>query len=130
MNKISRRQLAEYAADQLLTGESARKIAASLAAVLVESKRASEVDLLLQDIAWELEVRGKVANANITSANALTDTLRKELTQFIKKATKVEQVNLDENIDKSVIGGVRIETATHAWDKTIATKLMQIREAF
>jgi F0F1-type ATP synthase delta subunit len=128
--RISRRQLAQYAADELLAGVSSEKIARQLAAVLANSKRAHESELLARDIAWELERRGKVASANITSVTPLSESLRKNLAIFIKDAANVDEVNLQETIDKSVLGGVKIETAIHSWDKTVATKLRNIREAF
>jgi F0F1-type ATP synthase delta subunit len=130
MTHISRRQLAEYAANELLAGISSEKIARQLGAVLAETKRAHEAELLVRDIAWELERRGKVASANVTSATPLSELLRAELEKFIKVSAEVDEVNLQENIDKSVIGGLKIETAVHSWDKTIATKLRNIREAF
>jgi F0F1-type ATP synthase delta subunit len=127
---LSRRQLADYAANQLLDGAGSEKIARQLAAVLTETKRTHEAELLSKDIAWELERRGKVASANITSATPLSETLRSELTKFIKDTANVDEVNLQENIDKSVLGGLKIETAIHSWNKTVATKLRNIREAF
>jgi F-type H+-transporting ATPase subunit delta len=125
---LSRRQLAEYAANALLDGVSSKKISAQLAAVLKETKRTNESGLLMQDIARELEIRGKVANATITSATPLSDSLREELAGFIKNAANVDKVTLQENTDKTVIGGIKIETAIHAWDKTVAKKLRNIRE--
>jgi F0F1-type ATP synthase delta subunit len=130
MTHLSRRQLAEYAANQWMAGTSARNITRQLAAVLVASKRAHESELLVRDIAWELERRGEVASASITSATPLSETLRKDLAKFIKQAAKVDRVSIQETTDKSVIGGVKIETAIHSWDKTVATKLKNIREAF
>jgi F0F1-type ATP synthase delta subunit len=127
---LSRRQLAEYASDQILAGQPIEKISARLAAVLCETKRTKEAELLARDIAYELETRGKVANANITSASNISDELRDQIIKFIKETAKVDKVTLDENVDKSVLGGVRIETAVHAWDKTISKKLADIRESF
>jgi F0F1-type ATP synthase delta subunit len=101
MTRLSRRQLATYGADQILAGEPIKKVSARLAAVL---------------------------SANITSVSQLTDELRSELANFIKSTAKVDKVSLQENIDKSVLGGVRIETAVHSWDKTVAKKLRNIRE--
>ena len=125
---ISRRRLGEYAADQLLAGHSVRKIARELAAVLIETNKSKDAELLAQDISWQLENRGKLANAEVTSTTELNDSLRSELAKFIKQEAKVDQVALQEEIDEAVIGGVRIETAKHAWDKTIAKQLTQIRE--
>ena len=130
MSVLSRRQLAEYAANQLLDGQSAKKLAAGLAAVLVETRRTHEAEFLVQDITWELERRGKLAQAQVTSATPLTNDLRKELEKLIKIKAQVERVSLEENVDKSVLGGMRIDTAIHNWDKTIAKQLTDIREAF
>jgi len=130
MTHLSRRQLAEYAATQLLGGMSPKQLSAQLAAVLSESKRTHELELLIRDVAWELETRGKMADATVTSATPLTASLRLELTKFIKSAAKVDEVALQEKVDKSVIGGTKIETAVHSWDKTVAAKLRSIREAF
>jgi F0F1-type ATP synthase delta subunit len=130
MISISRRRLAEYAADQLLASKSARAIARELAAVLIETNKSKDASLLAQDIAWQLESRGALAQVEVTSATELSESLRKEITKFIKQAANVERAVLQENVDESVIGGLRIETAKHAWDKTIAKQLTDIREAF
>jgi F0F1-type ATP synthase delta subunit len=128
MVSLSRRQLAVYAADQLLAGKRVSSIARDLAAVLVNSRRANQAELLAQDIAWELEHRGEVANATVTSAHELSEQLRKQISNFVKQSAKVNQVIINENLDESVIGGVRIETAAHSWDKTLSRKLTEVRE--
>jgi F0F1-type ATP synthase delta subunit len=96
--------------------------------VLVNSRRANQAELLAQDIAWELEHRGEVANATVTSAHELSEQLRKQISNFVKQSAKVNQVIINENLDESVIGGVRIETAAHSWDKTLSRKLTEVRE--
>lgn len=128
MNKLSRRSLAIYATDQLLANKHLGTMAKELAAVLVASRRQNQAELLADDIAWELEHRGKVANAQVTSAHALSQQLHKQIVAHIKKAAGVDQVIIEETIDKSVIGGVRIDTAAHSWDKTLRRALTDIRE--
>lgn len=130
MTSISRRQLARYAADQLLAKQPARKVMAELAAVLVASRRTSQAGLLASDIAWELEHRGQIATAQVTSAHALSDSLRKQISVHVKKAAKVNEVIIDETVDESVVGGLRIETAIHSWDKTVKRQLTDIQEVF
>jgi len=125
---LSRRQLASYGADQLLANKRPSSIARELAAVLIASRRQTQAEQLADDIAWELEQRGEVANALVTSARALSQQLRQQITAQVKKAAGVRQVIISENIDKSVIGGLRIETATHSWDKTLSRKITEIRE--
>jgi F0F1-type ATP synthase delta subunit len=129
MAKLSRRTLAIYGADQLLANKSPRAVAKELASVLAASRRQNQSEQLVDDIAWELESRGRIANAQVTSARALSETLRKQIRAHIKTAAKVSEVILNETIDESVIGGVKIDTAAHSWDKTLRRKLIQIREA-
>jgi F-type H+-transporting ATPase subunit delta len=130
MHNLSRRQLAVYAADQLLDNARPAKIARELAAILIISRRANQAGLLADDIGWELERRGRAANATIVSAHTLSEQLRKDITAHVKKAAGVKEVIINQTVDPSVLGGVRIETAAHSWDKTLSRKLTEIKEVF
>lgn len=130
MNKVSRRALARYATDRLQAGDPANKVAKAVVSVLLEDKRLGETELLLADINFELENRGKVSTALVTAVNELNDKLRSEIKSLVKKSLKVEQVILNEQVDKTLIGGLRIETATLIWDKTVARQLNELRKTF
>jgi F0F1-type ATP synthase delta subunit len=56
--------------------------------------------------------------------------LETELKTALKKLVQVETVLLNNEVDKSVLGGVRIETPTRVWDSTVARQLRDLREAF
>jgi len=127
MADFSRRQLARYAVNQLLAKQSPANISKHLAAALIISNKQKDVDLLLDDIAEQLEVRGLSARAVVTSVNGLSAGLRSQLTRQIKKAVRVDEVLLTERLDPSVLGGFRIETSTRTWDQTIARKLAEIK---
>lgn len=128
MKGLSRRALARYAADRLLAGKSANSVAQYLAATLIESGSASEIDYLIGDIASELEQRKKLAIGRVTSATPLSSELKSKLKTRIKQATGAKSVLLEETVDESVIGGVRIETANRVWDSTIARRLADLKE--
>src|SRR5579859_3136613 len=115
MSKIARRTLARYAVDQLLAGKSSRRISKELAAVIIDSGQDIEPEFLLGDIAWELERRRELAIGRVTSAHELTDQIRAELSSRLKKATGTKEVLLEEQLDKLLIGGVRVETANRVW---------------
>lgn len=84
----------------------------------------------MEDIRYELEMRGLSVQAIITTAHPLSDELHSQLNKLIQRSSQVETVHLSEIIDKSVIGGIRIDTASRSWDQTIKRKLTDIREAF
>src|SRR4051812_22136934 len=100
MAKISRRTLAVYGADQLLANKKPATVAKELAAVLVASRRQNQAELLADDIAWELERRGKAANAQVISARVLSESLQRQISSHIKKAAQVEAVIINPVIDK------------------------------
>lgn len=124
---FSRRQLADYIIDYLAGAKARSKLSKNVAAALIASRNKKETDLLMEDVAHELENRGLVAHAKVTTATPLTDQLRGQLKAQLKKAVVVKNVILEEEIDKAVIGGIRIETANHTWDKTIARRLNDIK---
>ncbi len=124
---ISRRQLADYVIDRLLTQRARDQLSKNVAAALIATKNKKETELLMDDIARELENRGLIAHVKVTTATPLTDKLRRQLKAQLQKAASVKNVILEEEIDKAIIGGIRIETANHTWDKTIARRLADIK---
>jgi F0F1-type ATP synthase delta subunit len=130
MNKISRRSLARYAADQLEKGTSTSKLAGQLASIVIESGQTKQVNFLVNDIIWELEQRGQLTTASLTTARPLSRELESAIKTAVKKAAKVDTVITEERIDKNVLGGIRIETPDRVWDSTISRKLKDLREAF
>lgn len=127
MINLSRRQLANFAVEQLISGHSPQKVSRQLAAVLAATNKRKEAELLLNDIAQELESRGLIASAKVTTANPLPAGLRTELIAQIEKAAKVRRAVIDEEVNKDVIGGFKVETANHTWDKTITRRLADIK---
>jgi F0F1-type ATP synthase delta subunit len=130
MSKISRRSLAKWSAKQLAEGKSAAYISGHLAATLVEAGMAEQVDFLLNDILWELEQDKVLVVGKVTSVHQITRQLEESLAQQIKKATGAGSVLIEKSVDKSVLGGVRIETSNHIWDSTVLRKLSELKEVF
>lgn len=128
MNKVSRRLLAIWAADKLASGMKADSLARHLAAVMRQTGMTDQVSFLISDIIWELEQNKELAIGRVTSAHTLTRQLESDLLSQIKKATKAREVSLENNIDKSVLGGIRVETASQVWDYSVARKLSELRE--
>jgi len=130
MNRTSRRALARYAADQLLESAQPKRLAKELAAIMVSSGRASELQFLLSDIEWELENRQMLAIGRVTTAVPLSESLGSALKAQVKKATEAREVLLEKNIDKSMLGGLRIETSKSVWDLSVKSSLARLREVF
>lgn len=130
MSEISRRSLARYGAEQIIAGKPAADVAKHLAGMMIESGLTDEVEFLLSDIAWELEQQKELAIGLVTTATPLTKELENALKAQLIKATEASEVLLEKNTDKSVIGGIKVETSGRVWDETVARKLTDLREAF
>jgi F-type H+-transporting ATPase subunit delta len=128
MNKVSRRSLAHWAATRLAAGTNAGTVAKHLAAVIIQQGMTEQLQFLLSDINWELEQNRSLAVGRVTSAHPLTMPLESVLVSQIKKITGAKNVTLEKKIDKSVLGGIRVETANHVWDYSVSRKLSELRE--
>lgn len=119
--RVSRRALAQYAAERLLAGDAA--VIEELAALLVAEGRQRDVALLVRDIEGAMAERGTVV-ATVESARALDAATRRSIEELLGDAT---QIHLREVVRPELIGGVKITTPTQVMDATIAKKLDTLR---
>ena len=119
--KLSRRKIADYAAEQLQAGNT--KVLREIAAYLIESKRQNEADLLVRDIELQLANRGDMI-ARTVSAHEVDV---KQLSNFVKQMTGAKTVHLKHTIDESLLGGVQINLPGQSLDSTIRRKLTALK---
>lgn len=116
---LSRRKIADYAADQIAAG---KDVIRDLAVLLVADGRTREVELLVRDIEAALSVRGLVI-ATVTSAHSLGEDIKRAIAELVGS----KDLKLREKIDNSVIGGLRIDLPGQRLDDTIKHKLAALR---
>ena len=114
--------MTEYVADQIVAGANEKDVATSLAAYLIDTRRTSELELIVRDIDYQLSERGIVL-ASVISAYTLSDATKKMITDMITDTTGAKTIELEEHIDPSVLGGVRIDIPGRQLDGTIARRL-------
>ena len=157
MVRVSRRKLAQYAAERLLAGDA--MVIDELLALLVSEKREREVDLLVRDIEAEMAECGTVV-ATVESAIPLDEATKGAVKKLLASnsgmrasrrasgdARAAEQPSSDassrvpganasgqnikvllrESIDPKLIGGFKLRTPTATLDATIAKKLNDLR---
>lgn len=122
--RVSRRKIASYYADELLAGRT--DIATRLAALLLDTGRVRELDLIVRDIEDALEARGVVV-ADIASAHTLSQATQKDITAFLKKQSDAKEVHLRVNVDQALLGGVRINVPGRELDTTLRRKLTLLK---
>jgi len=127
--KLSRRDLAMYAARQLVDGAPQKKIAMQLAAYLIESRRTNELSVVIRDIASALADLGHVSGT-LLSAHELSASTIKAIEAYTKEKTGAPHISLDTIIDESVIGGMKLELPGRELDTTIARQLTILKTRY
>ena len=126
MAHISRRRLAQTIV-RLLHEQSSQqaRILRSVAAYLIESKQTKQLELLVQDIARELENEGQLL-AEVRSAFGLDAASRNVLVQYLKQATSAKTVTLDESVDPQLLSGMVVRTADKELDTSARRQLQRL----
>lgn len=125
--KVSRRQLARTVAAKLLAEPARREHwVRALAAYLVETDRTDEADQVLNAIAHELLEQDGLLAVEVTSARPLTDNIRTELTDYLKKATGAAKVQMAEQVDADLVGGLVARTPNQELDTSVRSQLRRL----
>lgn len=120
--RLSRRKLATYAVEKILSGVSKKAVIKELAAYLVDTGRTRETELIVRDLEDALAVRGVVV-ANVVTAHPLTTAAKAD----VQKLVGAKNLQLRETVDPEVLGGIRIELPGQRFDGTIRHKLNALK---
>ncbi len=126
MAKLSRRKLAGNIAARISGGESQKVVLRELAAYLIDSGRKKEASLIVRDIEAMLLQSG-TAIGTVTSARPLSELALSSIEEFIKEHdSTITDVVLREQIDESLISGVRLELPGSQLDASVKAKLEKL----
>lgn len=127
MTKASRRQLS-IAVVRSLKEQPARhhEIIKSLAAYLIENKQANQVDVLLKDIARQLQITEGIMTAEVTSAFTLPNATLDKLKNYLQTTTGVHKVDLEVKVDPELLSGMIVRTVDKELDTSARRRLRQL----
>lgn len=119
----SRHQLAEAIGKRSLRVSNSKKLAAQVAAYLLETNQTASLESLLRDVMAYRAEHG-VVEARAVSAHELSGEVRRQIRLILQDQYPAMKESLvDSEIDPAVIGGVRIELPGEQLDATVAAKL-------
>ena len=127
MQKLSRRRLAHYTAEQLIDGSDRKQLVKQVAAYLVEHKMDKQLELFMHDVSAILARDHGTVLAEVISARELSAGLQSAIRDFVSKAESAKTVELVSHIDDSLIGGVIIRTPRGEFDSSIQSQLKQLK---
>ena len=122
---ISRRSLANYAAEQIMAGNT-NEVMSQIAAYLIEVRKTKEYPLVVSDIERQLAEKGSVL-VRVKSARPLSAQSIGKIKKFMQEKTNAANVELLPEIDESIIGGVIISTADYRLDISLKNRLNKLK---
>ncbi len=125
--KIPRTQLAKVITAKILAEPNRQSDWIQvLAGYLVQTNRTNEVDLIVNDIAHELALQSGTLTVEVTSAQALSSSLRTSLEAMLVDETGASAVRFHETVDTDMLGGFIARTPDAEIDMSIDRTLRKI----
>ena len=121
MTKPSKHDLAEVVMS-LSKKMPLNKLSKSLASYLQQENRTGELDAIMREVKFLRQKQDGIIEADVTSAFPISTTTKKNIVDIFGSKTLI-----NEEIDKDVIGGVRVETNEHLLDLTVRNRLNQLK---
>lgn len=126
-SKVSRRVIARTVAAKLLAEPKHQAHWLKVtAAYLMEQHMVDDIDLFVNDLAYELHEQSGHLFVDVTSARKLTDAVRSELKHTLQNATGAKHIELAEHVDTALLGGLIARTPDAELDASVRTKLKQL----
>jgi F-type H+-transporting ATPase subunit delta len=91
--------------------------------VLLDKKRVNEAVIVAEEFQALAAAAQGTADAKVYSTRELTETERAEISASFGKLVGKEKLNITNEIDASLIGGVRVQIGNYIYDSTVASKL-------
>lgn len=127
---FSRSKLARYIADTVDSKNKSAGLAKDVAAYLIDTGKTVELNSLLRDVAEERAISKGFLEVTAISAFELNAAEKQEIEKVARKQyPRVKKVIIRTEIDKSVVGGVRLLLPHYQLDLSIRTKLNRLANA-
>jgi len=126
--KVSRSVVADVVAKRSLQLKPTKRLSKEVAAYLLSERRTNELAPLLRDVQQAWAEAGRV-DITAISSHPLSAGVRRNITARVRKLyPQAKQVTIIEELDPSILGGVRLELADQQLDLSIETKLNTFKQ--
>lgn len=125
-HKLTRRQVARYAAGQLAEGGDDKATFHRLAQWLIDAKMIRSAELLIADIKHYLAEEHNIVYAEVVTAHGLEAGMQRDIEALLKVDDKT-QVKIENVKDDAIIGGVIVRTSESELDASIARRIKNMK---
>lgn len=126
--RFSRIKLADEIVRRLGKGRQ-KTLAKQIAAYLIETGKTSELNSLSRDIMQARKGRDSVVELTAISSHQLSPPQIEAINKVVREISpNAKKIIVNERIDESVVGGVRLEFANHLLDLSVGAKLSKLKQ--
>lgn len=93
---------------------------------IVVNNRYEEIDGILECFVDEIKEYKKIGVAYVTTPTALTDALKAQIEKKLLETTKYVSMEMNYDVDASLIGGMKIRIGDKVVDSSVSTKLTEL----
>lgn len=105
----------------------ANQIVINILEILIEKKRVNEAIYLAESFsALAADVQG-AAEATVYSTRELTAEERESISTTFAKRVGKQTLTITNEVDPSLVGGIRIQIGNHIFDNSVASKLNRLK---
>ena len=105
----------------------ANKIVVNTLELLIDKKRVNELTNLAEEFSVLAAAAEGAADAKVFSTRALTDAELNEISSAFAVRVGKQKLNITNEIDPSLLGGVRVQIGNYIFDNTVASKLAGLK---
>ncbi len=98
--------------------------------LLITKGRESNLPEIVNAFITQYKVQKKIHTIKLTTASPVSEEVKKALTEQVKKSAGFEHIELEEKIDKDIIGGFVLQVGDKLVDASIAYDLKEIARQF
>ena len=109
-------------------GSKVNELTTSFIGQVVEHKRESILQVICEEFFNQYNVLKNIARVSVTTTLPLTKEIKEELIKKIKSDYQLSEVQLEEKIDESLIGGMILRMGDKQLDASIRRQLSDIKQ--
>jgi len=95
--------------------------------LLAKNSRSSIIPHILNAFISQYKEYNKIVTVRITTASKMDEELKTDLVAFLKKDYPESSIDVNEVVDKDLIGGFIFRTDTHQIDASVVTRLKTLK---
>jgi F-type H+-transporting ATPase subunit delta len=111
----------------LITRTRVQSVTANFLHVLLRNHRLTDLNVINQSFARELDARAGIVSAHVTTARPISQQAQENLRARLTLLTR-QNVRLEFAVDEALIGGIVTRIGSTVYDGSVRTRLQQIKQ--